>query len=257
MKTRLHLLFAFLTLAAVTITAGVIAFSTGNNVSVAQAESPPAPVSIEINAKKPQITPPQIVLHGTFINDQTQSALISADNQEQRWLGLKQYVNADFYLDGIFKDHVLIRDTGKTMALEIRITTGGATQELPEVIPGLPAHAWMESRSPVPGIDRVESNHYRIKRDLVMKELQSGAIFKQVKIVPEKESGFFIERIKEGSMAEAVGLRVGDTIHKINDKPMTNIMDALDLYKNLDSLEKVNVEINRMHQVQNLYYEIN
>ena len=58
-------------------------------------------------------------------------------------------------------------------------------------------------------------------------------------------------------MAEVIGLHVGDTIHKINDKPLTNITDVLDLYKNLESLENVNVEINRMHQVQNLHYELN
>jgi type II secretory pathway component PulC len=200
---------------------------------------------------------PHIVLHGTFINDLTQQALISTDHQKQHWFNSKQYINDDFYLDGIFKDHVLLRDTANTTTLEIRITTGGATQELPDSVPSMPAHAWVESLPPVPGIDRLESDYYRIKRELIVKELQSGEIFKQVRIAPAETGGFYIERIRRGSMAEVIGLHVGDTIHKINDKPLTNITDVLDLYKNLDNLEKVNVEINRMHEVQHLRYELN
>lgn len=221
--------------------------------------APEAPTAQPVIAETPASQPvlPHIVLHGTFVNELTQLALISRDDEEQRWFNLKEYLNADFYLDGIFKDHVLIRDTGNTIAREIRITEGGATQELPDVIPALPAHAWVESLPPVPGVDRLQSNHYRIKRELVMKELQSGEIFKQVLIIPREEGGFSIDRIKEGSMAEIIGLRVGDTIHKINDKPLTNITDVLDLYKNLDNLQKVDVEISRMHEMQQLHYELN
>jgi type II secretory pathway component PulC len=184
-------------------------------------------------------------------------ALISIDSEEQRWLNLKQYLDNDFYVDDIFKDHIIVRDKGNTVTLEIHITEGGASQELSNAVPAMPAHAWVESLPPVPGIERVEPNHYRIKRDLVVKELQSGEIFKQVLIHPEEKGGFSINRIKEGSMAEVIGLHVGDTIHKINDKPLTNITDVLDLYKNLDNLEKVDVEISRMHEVQQLHYELN
>jgi type II secretory pathway component PulC len=227
-----------------------------NNAALLQLEIPEAqPV---IPTAKAIIIPPDAVLYGTYINDDASMALISTDNEAQRWLKLKQYLNADFYLDGIFKDHVLIRDTGNTMSLEIRITNGGDSQELSQLsVPAMPSHARVESLPPVPGIDRVESNHYRIKRDLIMKELSSGEIFKQVKITQEEEGGFFIARIKDGSMAEIIGLHVGDTVHKINGKPLTNVMDVLDLYKNLDSLEKVDVEIGRMQQVQHLHYELN
>jgi type II secretory pathway component PulC len=263
MKTRLGLLFLFVVLAAVIGSSWLILSPPENNSPLARqalyvVSSDSANTSAAADAvQKTELIPPQIVLHGTFVNGQTQQALISLDDQTQRWFNLKDYFNVDFYLAEVFNDHIMVRDRGNTMALEIRIKEGGATQELPEIMPAIPAHAWVDSLPTIPGIERVETNHYRIKRELVMKELQSGEIFKQVLIVPQNEGGFFINRIKEGSMAEAIGLRVGDTIHKINDKPLTNITDVLDLYKNLDSLEKVNVEINRMHQVQNLNYELN
>lgn len=258
MKTRLLLLVAFLAVATVVIVPSLTKSPSVDKtpVSAAVTEAPTAPMASD-EIQKPQLVSPHIVLHGTFVNELTQLALISRDDDEQRWFGLKEYLNADFYLDGIFKDHVLIRDTGNTIVQEIHITEGGATQELPDVIPAMPAHAWVESLPPVPGIDRVQSNHYRIKRELVIKELQSGEIFKQVMIIPREGGGFSIDRIKEGSMAEVIGLRVGDTIHTINDKPLTNITDVLDLYKNLDNLEKVDVEINRMHEMQQLHYELN
>jgi type II secretory pathway component PulC len=262
MKTRLRLLIICAASAAV-ISSWLILSPPENNsplgrqalyvVSTDSANTPAVPNAV----RKAELIPPQIVLHGTFVNDLTQQALISLGDQTQRWFNLNDYFNVDFYLAEVFNDHIMVRDRGNTMALKIRIKEGGATQELPEIMPAIPAHAWIDSLPSVPGIERVETNHYRIKRELVIKELQSGEIFKQVLIVPQDEGGFFINRIKEGSMAEVIGLRVGDTIHKINDKPLTNITDVLDLYKNLDSLEKVNVEINRMHQVQNLNYELN
>lgn len=205
----------------------------------------------------PSPVPPEIVLHGTYIKDGAAAALISLDNEAQRWLNRQDLLNVDFYLAEIFKDYVIVRDTGNSIALEIRITNGGASQELPDVMPAVPAHAWVESQPPVPGIERVEPNRYRVRRELVMKELQSGEIFSQVRILPEESGGFSIDRIHRGSMAEVVGLRVGDTIHKINDRPLTNIMDVLDLYKNLESLEKIDVEISRMQEVQHLHYELN
>jgi type II secretory pathway component PulC len=216
-------------------------------------------VHVSDSAQKIQIAPPKMALYGTFIHGNTRMALVSIENNPQHWLNIKQYVNSDFYLDEILKDYVVIRDTEKTIALEIRITTNSpdAGEILPETpIPALQAHANVETYPPVAGIDRLESNHYRIKRELIIKELQSGEVFKQVKITPEEKGGFFIERIKDGSMAEIIGLRVGDSIHKINSKPLTNITDVLELYKNLDHLEKVEVEITRMNQTQQLYYEI-
>lgn len=261
MKTRLLLLFAAIALVALAITASLFT-SPPSDERPAFAPPPPpaaaeaAPPTLKKDAHKPQLIPPDIRLHGTFVNEQAQLALISMDDRQQRWFNLKEYLNADFYLDAVFKDHVLIRDTGNTMSLEVRITNGGATQELPDVIPAVPAHAWVESLPPVPGINRMEPNRYRVKRELVMKELQSGEIFKQVLVIPQEKGGFSINRIKEGSMAEVIGLRVGDTIHKINDKPLTNVTDVLDLYKNLDSLEKIDVEISRMHEVQRLHYEL-
>lgn len=262
MKTMPLLLFAAITLITLTIIPSLFT-SPPSDESLSASPPPPPLIADEADpgvvkkeTQKPQLIPPDIRLHGTFVNERAQLALISTDAQQQRWFNLKEYLNTDFYLDAIFKDYVRIRDTGNTMSLEIRITNGSATQELPDVIPAMPAHAWVESMPPVPGIDRVESNRYRIKRELVMKELQSGEIFKQVLVIPQEKGGFSINRIKEGSMAEVIGLRVGDTIHKINDKPLTNITDALDLYKNLDSLEKIDVEISRMHEVQRLHYEL-
>lgn len=260
MKPKLLLLCVAGILAALAITLSLItpppSDETPVSVQPPPAAAAPAPIIVSKEAQKPRLIPPDIVLHGTFVNEQSQLALISGDDQQQRWFNRKEYLDADFYLDSIFKNYVLIRDTGNTMTLEIHITGGGATQELPDVVPAIPAHSWVESLPPVPGIDRVESNRYRVKRELLMKELQSGEIFKQVLIMPREEGGFSIDRIKEGSMAEVIGLRVGDTIHKINDKPLTNITDVLDLYKNLDSLEKIDVELSRMHEVQHLLYEL-
>lgn len=215
-----------------------------------------APV-IEDVPQPAEIVPPDIELHGTFIDDVTRTALISLDNEAQRWLRPNQSLNDDFYLEDIFEDHVIVRDTGRTMTLMIKISNkAGDPQPLPETpVPAMPAHANVMSHPPVEGIEETEPNRYHIDRDLLTKELNSGKIFTEVMIVPEEQGGFFIERIKEGSMVEMIGLRVGDTINKINDKPLKNVTDALDLYKQLDELGSIDVEVNRMHETQHLHYE--
>lgn len=204
-----------------------------------------------------EIVPPDIELHGTFIDNETRLALISLDNQAQNWLRPEQPLNDDFYLEDVFEEHIIVRDTSRTLTLMIRISNKLEDhQPLEETpIPAMPAHAHVSSHPPVEGIDRVETNRYRIDRDLLTQELRSGKIFTEVMIVPEEQGGFFIERIKEGSMAEIIGLRVGDTLNKINDKSLKNVTDILDLYKDLDNLDSLDVEINRMHGTQHLYYE--
>lgn len=215
-----------------------------------------APV-IEDVPQPDKLVPPDIELHGTFINNETRKALISLNSQPQRWLLPTQPLNDDFYLEDVFEEHIIVRDKDQTLTLMIRISNKpGDPQPLAETpMPAIPAHAHVMSYPPVEGIDRVEPNRYRIDRDLLIKELNSGEIFAQVMIVPEEQGGFFIERIKEGSMAEIIGLRVGDTINKINDKPLKNVTDVLNLYKQLDDLGSLDVEINRMHGTQHLYYE--
>lgn len=217
-----------------------------------------ATVPVTQDVPKPaKPVPSDIVLHGTFINNENREALISLDGQTQRWFQPEQPLNDDFYLADVFEEYIIVHDTGRTMTLTIRISNKpGEPQPLPEVpIPAMPAHAYVASYPPVEGIDQVEPNRYRIDRKLLVKELKSGEIFTEVMIVPEEQGGFFVERIKEGSMAEIIGLHVGDTINKINDKPLKNVTDVLDLYKNLDNLDRLDVEINRMNGAQHLFYE--
>src|SRR5687767_4322451 len=112
MKTRLRLLFASLAgLAAIVITAWINTPPAPNITPVPLTASSVTSADTHTEHKS-KIIPPHIVLHGTFVNDRTQLALISTDNHEQRWLTLKQHLNSNFYLDEIYKDRVLVRDTG-------------------------------------------------------------------------------------------------------------------------------------------------
>jgi type II secretory pathway component PulC len=211
-----------------------------------------------IATQSSNITPPQIVLYGTFVNDAIRIALLSTDNDPQRWLESGQNINNDFYIDGVFSDHIIVRDIGRTLLLKIKITNMVSDAPTLSVAPvrAKPAHTDVTNYPPVPGIDHIESNHYRIDRELLNKELNSGEIFRQIRIVPDEDGGFFIKSIKSGSLPEIIGLHVGDIIHKVNNKPLTSITDVLDLYKQLDTMKKVDVEINRTHKLQQLHYDL-
>jgi type II secretory pathway component PulC len=256
MKTSLRILFVVLLMTTTVITFKLIKPAP----DTLDAAAPPAisSVTAELNpdtTQKQPPTPPDIVLYGTFINDEIRIALISTDNAAQRWLHAEQSLNNNFYLDGIFADHIIVRDTDRTLTLKIKISNK-VSDSLPGRTPALPAHAGVALLPPVPGIDRINSHHYRIDRELLNKELNSGEIFRQIRIVPDEDGGFFIKSIKSGSLPEIIGLHVGDIIHKVNNKPLTSITDVLDLYKQLDTMKKVDVEINRTHKLQQLHYDL-
>ena len=205
--------------------------------------------------------PYNMALHGVFINSKTQTAYISADAFPQKMFHIGQHIIGNIYLQSIFEGLVIVRNKNNeliTLRLKQSNSQNGSDKILSYHPPAaLPAHTSAAALKPVEGIKRIQPNYHQVKRSLIKQELDSGDIFFQAKILPEEGGGFFVERIKEGSVIEALGLHVGDTIHAVNNKQLKTITDALNLYDQLDTIKTLEVNVSRANQIEHLYYELN
>jgi general secretion pathway protein C len=80
----------------------------------------------------------------------------------------------------------------------------------------------------------------------------------QVRIRPYfssgKPDGFMVSNIKKESIFEKMGLRSGDVIRGVNDRPITSADDMLELYKGLQSGSEINLNIKRRGKEETLKY---
>ena len=83
-------------------------------------------------------------------------------------------------------------------------------------------------------------------------------VLSQVRIRPHfkdgKSDGLAVSRIKAGSIFSKLGLRNGDIVQKINDKPINSPDDVLELYEKLKSGSQVSVEVTRKGQPKTMNY---
>jgi len=100
-----------------------------------------------------------------------------------------------------------------------------------------------------------------IKRDFIKKYTQNmGNIWKNIgineKVVNGNIIGFQVNFVKRGSDFARLGLRRGDIITAINGNALNNYAKALDIYKNINSLENLTLTIKRRNEEMELEYEI-
>ena len=83
-------------------------------------------------------------------------------------------------------------------------------------------------------------------------------VLSQVRIRPHfkdgKSDGLSVSRIKAGSVFSKLGLRNGDIVQKINDKPINSPDDVLALYEKLKSGSQVSVEVTRKGRPKTMNY---
>lgn len=72
----------------------------------------------------------------------------------------------------------------------------------------------------------------------------------------DKIEGFKITKVRPGSKIAALGLKENDLIVSINNVPMDSYQNALDIYKDIENINSVRIEILRQNQNMELVYEI-
>jgi len=100
-----------------------------------------------------------------------------------------------------------------------------------------------------------------IKKDIIKKYTQNmGDIWKNIgineKVVSGNIVGFQVNFVRRGSDFAKLGLRRGDIITAINGNILDNYKEAMDVYKNVDSMENLTLRIKRKDEEMELEYEI-
>ncbi len=90
-------------------------------------------------------------------------------------------------------------------------------------------------------------NPKQIWRDIEISEVKNG----------EKIKGFKVGRINEKSKMYELGLKQGDLILEVNNVKLKSYKDALDVYKEIDKLQTIQIVILRNNTQMELVYEIN
>ena len=100
-----------------------------------------------------------------------------------------------------------------------------------------------------------------LKRDFIKKYTKNmGDIWKNIgineKVVDGNIIGFQVNFVKRGSDFARLGLRRGDIITAINSNSLDSYAKALDVYKNISSIENLTLTIKRRGEEMELEYEI-
>ena len=96
-------------------------------------------------------------------------------------------------------------------------------------------------------ISYYSKNPKEIWKDISIREVKRG----------NKITGFKIHRVKKGSKFEALGLKKNDILLRANNIELKSYRDALELYKNIDKIDTMQIVIMRNNQEMELVYEIN
>jgi len=118
-------------------------------------------------------------------------------------------------------------------------------------------------------ITKVKKNVYHgedMQREVNRQDIEYFAknptkIWKDISIVEVKEGkklkGFKITKINPNSKFATLGLQRGDVIIKANNVTLESYRDAIEIYKNIDKLDTVQIVVKRNNQEKEFVYEIN
>jgi general secretion pathway protein C len=107
-----------------------------------------------------------------------------------------------------------------------------------------------------------EKTEFKFKRDEINQQLERlPELLQQARVVPEtgpdgQVKGYCMVEMQPGSLYEKLGLRVGDCIRGVNGELVNSPQKAMQLYQELRSSNKIDLDIDRSGRNMNLNYDI-
>lgn len=197
-----------------------------------------------------------IVLTGVILDGQDSFALIGEKAGPDRSYRLGDTVPGGARLAGIAAAYVTLDFRGRKELLGFGgLRVGGPPPSTTAPVRALPAYA-DAFLVPMEGITYISDTHFIVSRDKIRDFLSSPDAMKDARWILQKDGSLFIARIRDGSVYEKAGLRVGDVITEINATPIKNSNQVMALYVGLDKMQHLDLTIERMGQEQHLLYDI-
>ena len=110
-------------------------------------------------------------------------------------------------------------------------------------------------------VRRIDDDTFRLSKESIREALQNPEqIMTEARLLPYLEEGeqkgFIVRELKRGGIYEALGLRNGDIILKVNELPLESPDSALQAFGALRGLSRVRLEIIRGGRKRAILYHI-
>ena len=100
-------------------------------------------------------------------------------------------------------------------------------------------------------VQKNDISFYRKNPDKIWQDVAISEVVKGKKI-----AGFRVDRIKKDSKIAQLGLQKGDVIIQANNMKLDSYQAAMDLYKNIDTIDTLELVVLRNNQEKEIIYEI-
>lgn len=198
--------------------------------------------AIDVDALKP--TQLNLKLWGTVVDENRVRAYAVVEDLQTRQQGLYRPGNSiqNATVKLILREKIILNVDGKDEVLEMASAAS--------------------SPQPAPARHRpVRGRSIHLDRAFVSNATQDiGSLMKQVRITPHSENGELaglrITNIKPGSVFRKIGLRNGDVLASVSGKKITSVEDMVNLYTNLKSSDRIDVQVKRRNRLQTITYNI-
>ncbi len=198
-----------------------------------------------------------IVLLGTIINNDGSSVAIIKNPDNNRVNG---YRSGDV-IDIITSDEVKLVDVTSCKVVIDRQRTGRETikcKDLGDVASKAPASPSgkrttaktegsesTEKSGEDEGIRKVGENEYEVSRELLEEVLSDPTnIVQQARVIPQ-EDGLRFFGIRSNSIFWKIGIKNGDTLHRINNVELNDVEKALSVFEELRSQSNFTIDFSR------------
>jgi type II secretion system protein C len=112
------------------------------------------------------------------------------------------------------------------------------------------------------GIEKTGDNKYTVEQEVIDQIMENPEkLYSQIRVVPHKDAngdidGYRVSGVRRKSFFYKLGVKNGDIVHNVNNKPLTSMSSAMDAYNSLADAKSFNFEITRRNQRQTFDYEI-
>ena len=243
-----------------------VARAAGATMSTAIAFSPATVTGLFGDVNAPTAVSQQVVvpttlnvqLKGVFAEQGSAlaHAILIVDGKEQGFR-VGDQVMPGVMLKGVFGDHVLVSRGGVAEKVSFPQFPGGGGGPAPAAM-GQPApQAQAGSAQFRLNVQPVAPNVLSFSRNQLQNALQDASQLSNLgRVGTAPGGGVAIEDVPPGSLAERLGLQLGDVVRQVNGQAVNSPADLMRLYQEFDDTERVNIAGTRNGRPLQLTYNV-
>jgi len=197
-----------------------------------------------IKPKEPLYKIDNMELTGIYMESNERGYVVFYDKKDkkQHILSISEEYKG-YRLDRLSKYQAIFTRDGKSYKLTFKKDNSIPIDKSPDV--------FIDEDEPIRMVPAKLINKYRRDFKAIWKNISINEVVKNGKII-----GFKIYDIKKNSVFDQLGLKKGDVIIEVNEKPMNSYKAAFDIYQNISKYRDLKIKILRNGAEKEFYYEV-